>query len=129
MVDRGVQKTADTGVFAVTNSSSNRCSLSGYPQLVLVGSLGPLPIKTVEGGVAGASQLTTAVVSLAPHGGQASFATSWAFPTNGQNCPDGTGVAITLPGQSAAINVATDITACNGTINVSPVQPNVIPTG
>ncbi len=129
MVSRGVDKAVDVGVFAVTNTSSSRCSLTGYPQLVLSGSLGPLPVKTVDGNVAGAAQLTATLVSLAPHGGQASFATSWAYPTNGAACPDGIAVAITLPGQPTAINYATPITACNGAINVSPVQPNVIVAG
>jgi hypothetical protein len=129
VVDRGITKTSDTAVFAVTNSSSSRCSLTGYPNVVLVGTLGPLAVKTVDGSVAGATQLATTVASLAPRGGQASFAASWTFPTNGANCPDGTGAAITLPGVTGADNVATDITACGGAINVSPIQPNVIVQG
>jgi len=129
MPSRGTYKTWDVGVFDVTNTSGSRCSLDGYPSLLIFGSLGPLANTIVQGNVAGDAQLTQGAASLSPHGGQATFAASWTYPTpGGKPCPDGTGVDVTLPGVTGTNTVSTDITACGGTINVSPMQPNVVTT-
>jgi hypothetical protein len=127
-VARGITAGDDTAVYAVSNTSGTRCTLSGYPTLSVFGSLGPLTTNVTNGGVAGGSKLTQSVVSLASHGGQASFAASWNPTATAAepSCPDGQGVVITLPGVTGGFTINAFITACGGDINVSPMQPNVV---
>jgi hypothetical protein len=117
----------NTGVFAVTNDSGIRCSLTGYPNFGVFGSLGPLTIQQTNGSVAGAPSLVQTTVTLAPHGGQASFAATWNSTSKTEACPDGLGVTITLPGVTGSFTLKnTFVNACGGAINVSPMQPNVV---
>ena len=123
----GVSGGNSNAVFAVSNDSGTRCTLSGYPVIAVYGSLGPLAIHLTDGSVAGGSTLIQTVASLAPHGGQASFAASWNTMATNEACPDGIGAIITLPGMTAGFTLKnTFITACGGDINVSPMQPNVV---
>jgi hypothetical protein len=115
----------DVAVFTITNNSSNRCSLNGYPTVLIIGSLGPLATHQTNGGVAGASKLSQQDVTLAPHGGQASIEASWS-PNAGGSCPVGETMDITLPGVTGGISVTSFVKACGGLINVSAVQPNVV---
>jgi hypothetical protein len=126
-VSSGIYQSMDVGVFAVTNVSNTRCSLNGFPTFLVFGHDGPLPSNVTQGNVAGTSGLTQATVTLAPKG-QASFAVSWNPNSSTGNCPDGTGAIIGLPGITSTYTVQTIITACGGTLNVSPIQPNVIVT-
>jgi len=119
--------TMDVGVYDVTNSSKSRCSLSGYPTLLLIGSLGPLKTNVTDGGVAGQPVLPVTAVTLSPKGGQASFFVSWTprtSPTQA-SCPDGNSAQVTLPSVSGTLTLTTFITACGGNLNVSPLRPNV----
>jgi hypothetical protein len=120
-----IHGTDDLAVYTITNNSSSRCSLNGYPALLIVGSLGPLATNVTNGGVAGASKLSQHDVTLAPHGGQASIETSWS-PTAPGSCPVGEILDITLPGVTGGISVTSFVKACGGLINVSAVQPNVV---
>lgn len=117
----------NVAVFAISNDSGTRCTLTGYPVLGVFGSLGPLTIHLTDGSVAGGPNLVQTVVSLAPHGGQASFGASWNSTSTTVACPAGMGAVITLPGIAAGFTLKdTFITACGGAVNVSPIQPNVV---
>jgi hypothetical protein len=125
-VSSGVYKTSDVGVFGISNVSKTRCSLTGFPTMVVFGRLGPFQGQVTQGNVAGVGTLGQGAVTLSPDGGQASFAVSWTPVSTTESCPDGTGVIITLPGITKGYTVSTILNACGGMLNVSPVQPNVI---
>jgi hypothetical protein len=100
----------------------------GYPTVLILGRLGPLPTHVTDGGVAGQKAYPANQVTLAPRIGQATFLMSWmptpsaAAPT----CADGLEVDVTPPGVTGGITASSIVTACGGAVNVSPMQPNVI---
>jgi hypothetical protein len=120
--------TAYVAGFAITNTSNTRCSLNGFPAMLIVGKLGPLATHVTNGSVAGQKAYTATTVSLAPKVGVASFLASWnpISSAAAPSCPDGTGIVITLPGVTGGITAQSTVVACGGGVNVSPIQPNIV---
>ena len=114
------------GVFALANNSSKQCTLSGYPTLALFAADGSaVPTVTQQGGAEIPAALAVATITLAP-GESASFLANWVTLSAG-NCPSGTKLAITPPGNTKAVDLSTAMTLCApGTMNVSPMQSGVI---
>ncbi|HEY3843636.1 MAG TPA: DUF4232 domain-containing protein, partial [Acidimicrobiales bacterium] len=114
--------------YTVLNTSKSRCSLVGYPTLLIIGRLGPLPSHVTDGGVAGQKAFPANQVTLAPKIGQATFLMSWS-PTPSAaapSCADGLEVDVTLPDVTGGITASSIVTACGGVVNVSPMLPNVV---
>jgi len=113
----------------MTNSSSAKCSLGGYPGMQLLSASGAaIPTDVIRGGgtflVAQANQPAT-IVTLAP--GQA-VAFSFFYGDNPvgkeTSCPTSAKVEITPPNDYTYAVVTARITACGGgAIHVSPVYP------
>jgi hypothetical protein len=104
-----------------------RCTLVGYPGVLLVGSTGrPLPTSTRRDG----SYLFPAVpprpVTLTT-GETASFALGGpaADPAGSASCPLATAVRIIPPNDVTTVRVAMTLPDC-GTIDVSPVVPGAV---
>jgi len=119
--------TGAKGVFALENNSSKQCTLSGYPTLALFAADGSaVPTSTQQGGAEIPAALAVATITLAP-GESASFLANWVTISSA-NCPAGTKLSITPPGNTKAVDLATSsMTLCSpGTINVSPMQSGVI---
>lgn len=119
-------QTVAKGVFALLNNSTRKCTLTGYPTLQLSAGGTAIPTNTVQGGAEIPAELAAGEVSLDP-GASASFLANWVFLSTSVNCPSGTKLAITPPGNTKAVEMDTTMTLCDpGTINVSPMQAGVI---
>jgi hypothetical protein len=127
----GLVAQTQTAVIAFTNTSENACKLNGVPGLVIASPDGDQPTAVTEGGGAVPAELVAQEVTLEP-GGQASFFMSWvpvAGPGSGDaGCSKGDSLKVAPPESNGNVSVAMRITACfGGAINVSPIQPGVIP--
>lgn len=114
--------------FTLTNTSSSRCSLNGYPVPIIIGALGPLATHPTNNGVSGQKAYAVSTVSLSPKGGAASFLMSWnpiSSPA-ASSCPDGTEIEFTLPNVKGGLTAQSTVKACGGNVNLSPLQPNVV---
>jgi hypothetical protein len=127
----GLVVQTQTAVIALTNTSENACRLNGVPGLTITGADGDQPTAATPGGGAVPPELVAQDVTLEP-GGQASFFMSWipvAGPGSGDaGCSKGDALKVAPPESNGDVSVDMRITACfGGAINVSPVQPGVIP--
>jgi hypothetical protein len=124
---RGGTGAAVGAVFTLTNKSTKTCTLSGYPNLQLLGTKNVKLVTTVvQGGGPIPATLAANPVTLPP-GFPTSFLAVWVTANATHSCPHGSSVQITPPGANGVVTANAEITACNnGTINVSPVQPNVV---
>ncbi|HVA60102.1 MAG TPA: DUF4232 domain-containing protein [Mycobacteriales bacterium] len=111
-------------VFSLTNRGTGSCRLDGYPGLALLDRAGRgLPTDPVHG-----ADMAFPAVSAHPvvlNAGQAaSFSVGYSdVPSGAQpDCSNAAALAITPPGQSSALRVATALAPCGGgRLDVSPV--------
>jgi hypothetical protein len=127
----GLVAQTQTAVIAFTNTSENPCRLNGVPGLTITSADGDQPTVVTPGGGAVPPELVAQDVTLEA-GGQASFFMSWvpvAGPGSGDaGCSKGDAVKIAPPESNGDVRVDMQITACvGGSINVSPIQPGIIP--
>jgi hypothetical protein len=110
--------------FALRNTGSTPCPLTGYPEIQLVGAGGvKLTTTSVHGGGASFTDFPPATVNLAG-GATAYFNMGFSdVPTGAESsCPTATALQATLPGTSTPLPVPGQYTVCNaGTVNVSPI--------
>jgi hypothetical protein len=127
----GLTGQTQTAVIALANASENSCTLNGVPGLTITGADGDQPTVVSPGGGAVPPELVAQPVTLEP-GAQASFFMSWvpvAGPGSGDaGCSKGDALKVAPPESNGDVRAEMRITACfGGSINVSPIQPGVIP--
>jgi len=113
---------------SMANTSSQPCSLNGYPGMQLLNASGAaLPTNVIRGGgpgfLAPAANQPPALVTLAP-GGHAAFSLSYSdVPVgNETSCPSSAKAQVTPPNDFGHLVVTMQTDACGGgTIHVSPV--------
>lgn len=119
----------------VQNIGAQPCGLTGYPTVVLLDAI-KQPITTVRseqnpGGYFRAGEVP-ALVALAPQA-KAYFDLAWnVVPNEGQTtCPAATGVRVTPPADTGALDLAQAIEPCGGRVRVGPfrsvLEPVVAP--
>jgi hypothetical protein len=107
---------------ALENTTTAPCALEGYPGLELVSPSGAaLPTTTVRGGSYSFTDFSAVPVTVAP-GASAYFNLGYSdVPAGSGPCPDAASVWVTPPDDVEHLVLDTSITACNGTVTVSPV--------
>lgn len=109
--------------FVLKNEGPGRCTIDGYPEVILFGSSG-------AGGSGAGPRLAITVarlgaapepVALAP-GESADFVLSIAeVPVNGVGCQGVASLEVAAPGGGGVLSLPTDLEACGGTVGVYPV--------
>lgn len=109
-------------VVTLTNTSSSRCALTGYPALELVGPGNqPLVTTVVRGGASTFPDTTPRTVTLGP-GQPASFDVDFTDVASGGSCPAAQLLRITPPSGGGQVSLVAPLAPCDhGTLHVSPV--------
>jgi hypothetical protein len=119
----------------IENVGSRRCTLDGYPDLLLIGQGGEfLPTQTTPA-TTGAYLFPAVVphlVALEP-GGFATFLIGYADTPFGPNadapydvaCPPAKALRVTFPGTGQYGTALVPIAPCDGVMTVSPIVPGV----
>ena len=107
-------------IFAFTNTSSSPCTLSGYPEFVMLNKAGR-PLRGAH--VGRNSSEPPQVVRLAP-GGKAWFEITFSACGVGGTgrCPVAAKVRVTAPGTRRAFVLREQLDPYRGRVDVSPVQ-------
>jgi len=116
------------GLFILTNTSAQSCSLYGYPGMLLLNALGdPMTTHVIRGTsvVVPAVPKTTVIL---PPGAQGSFLFGFSdVPTGSQTCPTSASVEVTPPNLTDHATIAFAMAPCGGRITVSPVRLGTAP--
>lgn len=109
---------------AFHNHGSSACSLSGYPGVQLLDAQGHAATTHLQQATSAYTFTNQQVqtVSLAA-GALAYFKLEWE-DMSVQGCNSSSSAALTPPGASSALTLALQVSACNGNITISPVEPS-----
>jgi Protein of unknown function (DUF4232) len=119
----GTQGAAGTvyGAWVLTNLSSSKCVVNGYPGVNLYGAKGrPIPLTVKHSLLPGPAQVTLSA------GSSATFRTSYSdVPSSAQGCPLSSVIQVTAPGANASLFIPAELGLCRGILNISAMEPGV----
>ncbi|NNN10406.1 MAG: DUF4232 domain-containing protein [Acidimicrobiaceae bacterium] len=102
---------------AIKNTTSQSCTISGYPGLQMVAASGKIPTVVAQSSSVSVPSEPVTSITINP-GASAYFILGFSDSTgySGVSCPTSSSIEITLPGDTKALSVAVSVSPYGGTV-------------